>query len=376
MSNENFVVIYVGAGEINFGSPEGPWNHSLRLEKSYGSRLVALGIIDPDVARSKAQIALKVAAGIEGYSETASWPTVEAAAEKVGTNKVSLIIVGAPPHFRGGTTSKTNLDLRLLTAFPQTKNWLIEKPISAVELSDIAGQETVLNAYQECGTPVGVGYMLRALKAVRVIQEIIREKALVVMGTQARYYMAYEFARKPAWWNKQASCGPIVEQATHLISLSLFFGGKPILPSVRTHTVEHTDAPGKLSKLGFDEATIPPECRIPRYTSSIWTYEKGAVGSLVHVVGLHGNTYDTEFEVLCDGYTFKLVDMYSSAPRLFTRRPEMGAEVELTIFKDDDPFQTQIDALIAGKPYCSYEDALETYALTWAIRNAGEKERA
>lgn len=85
----------------------------------------------------------------------------------------------------------------------------------------------------------------------------------------------------------------IVEQATHLISLSLAFGGKPRLESVFTHTVEHHEKPGKLSVLSFDENTIPEDSRVPRYTNSIWKYENGAVGSVVHVIGLHKNTYDT-----------------------------------------------------------------------------------
>jgi hypothetical protein len=42
---------------------------------------------------------------------------------------------------------------------------------------------------------------------------------------------------------------------------------------------------------------------------------------------------------------------------------------------DDDPFQTQIDAIAAGKPNSTYAQALETYELTWAIREAGEYER-
>lgn len=122
-------------------------------------------------------------------------------------------------------------------------------------------------------------------------------------------------------------CGPIVEQATHLASLSLLFGGPARLKTVRTHTVEHSDAPGKLSKLGFDEeATVPPSGRIPRYTAAVWKYKADAVGSLTHVVGLHGNTYDTEFEVICDGTTFRLVDMYTSTPRLFIRQSDKSAE--------------------------------------------------
>lgn len=86
----------------------------------------------------------------------------------------------------------------------------------------------------------------------------------------------------------------MVEQATHLVALSLMFGGHANLSSVRTHTVEHDDAPGKLSKLGVDEEAIPAASRIPRVSNAIWTYDSGAVGSLCHVVGLHGSTYDTD----------------------------------------------------------------------------------
>ena len=51
------------------------------------------------------------------------------------------------------------------------------------------------------------------------------------------------------------------------------------------------------------------------------------------------------------------------------------SSVEVHAFADDDPFQTQIDALVAGQPKCTFEEALQTYQLTWAIREAGERER-
>ena len=40
-------VVFVGAGQINFGSPEGPWNHSFRLEHKLGPRLKVMALIDP-----------------------------------------------------------------------------------------------------------------------------------------------------------------------------------------------------------------------------------------------------------------------------------------------------------------------------------------
>lgn len=35
---EDFLLAIVGAGNINFGSDEGPWNHSFRLEQCVSRR--------------------------------------------------------------------------------------------------------------------------------------------------------------------------------------------------------------------------------------------------------------------------------------------------------------------------------------------------
>lgn len=167
-----------------------------------------LGIIDPVVARSKEQIAAKVALKIAGYDRAQAWATPEDARDDLGCDGVDLIVVGAPPHFRGGThKGKTDLDLRLLAVFPKTKVWLVEKPVSALPPSPEHGQAVVAKAYADARAKVAVGYMFRSLEAVDAIWKVIRERKLVVMSTQARFYMAYEFAQKPSWWDKDVSCG-------------------------------------------------------------------------------------------------------------------------------------------------------------------------
>lgn len=152
-------------------------------------------------------------------------------------------------------------------------------------------------------------------------------RSLAVVGlSQFSVRVRPSGADSSATYNSPAA---IVEQATHLASLSLLFGGPARWHSVRTQTVEFSDAPGELSKIGFDEdGSVPPESRIPRYTSAVWKYQNGAVGSLTHAVALHGTTYDTELEVICDGTTFKLVDMYTSTPRLFVRQSDASSEGE------------------------------------------------
>lgn len=42
-----------------FGSHEGPWNHSFRLEHKLGPRLKVTALIDPDVERARGVIDLK-----------------------------------------------------------------------------------------------------------------------------------------------------------------------------------------------------------------------------------------------------------------------------------------------------------------------------
>ncbi|KAI8978865.1 putative oxidoreductase C terminal-domain-containing protein [Trametes punicea] len=370
-----FNVLLIGAGEINFGSVEGPWNHTLRLENILGPRLRVVALVDVDESRAKAAIEAKLASPFaSGYADCKVFPTVVEAAQSLLPDLPHVAIVGAPPFARGTDMPGRDLELQLVKAFPRCALF-VEKPVSS-------GPEDacwrVADVLAKSQTLVGVGYMLRYLKAVQMIKKNIADHGLLVMGTNARYVMAYEWARKIAWWDKTRSGGPIVEQATHFCDLSRYFGGDVHLPSVVAHSVQHDEPPGRLSAKRFDEDLIPPENRLPRLTSATWKYQGGAVGTLTHVIALHGNTYDTEFEVYADGYRFKLVDPYG-IPKLYIKRPGM-AEEEVHVFTDDDPFDTELatflDVVEGQSPrdciLSSYEDAIKTYELTWAIRRASE----
>ncbi|EIN11584.1 hypothetical protein PUNSTDRAFT_98745 [Punctularia strigosozonata HHB-11173 SS5] len=377
MNASRFNVILIGAGEINFGSVEGPWNHSLRLEKKLGDRLRIVAIVDPDVLR--AELALKTkqtSAASDNYRDTGIFDSLTQARAALTDDQLpNLIILGVPPFARGTDVPGQDLELQAVKLFPGCPLF-VEKPVCSVEP---AACHRVAAALEAAGTLVGVGYMLRYLKAVQMMKTIIDENGLTVMGTNARYVMAYEWARKLAWWDKTRSGGPIVEQATHFCDLSRYFGGEVVLPSVYARTVEHSEPPGHLSVKQFDEDAIPTANRVPRMTSATWKYQGGAVGSLTHVIALHGNTYSTEFEVYADGYQMKLVNPYGISPMLSVRRPGVEAE-EIHTFQNDDPFYSEISAFIdaaedraaAHGILSSYRDALATYELTWRIREASE----
>jgi predicted dehydrogenase len=86
-----------------------------------------------------------------------------------------------------------------------------------------------------------------------------------------------ENARKLSWWDKSASCGPVVEQATHFVDLIRYIAGldNPVRSdSVRAIAVEHDEEAGSLSKQQFDEGGIPPDQRVPRVTTAMWKHKR------------------------------------------------------------------------------------------------------
>ncbi|WVQ67637.1 uncharacterized protein L199_005840 [Kwoniella botswanensis] len=376
-----FNVLLLGAGPINFGTTEGPWNHSKRLEQKLGSRLNVVGLVDLNKDRANSVLAIKRAdANVKhGYENTKVFGSIKEAGEGLkGDDTPHLAILGFQANSRGSTQPNHDNELELLRYFPKV-GLFIEKPISDVE--DLKEVEAVGKKLEENGNVTSVGYMLRYLKGMS--RKLIDENNLTVMHTQASYLFAYDFAAKDfyGYWSKSREPGPIVTQATHICDLTRYFTPPVLLDSVHTNTVEHTDPAGKLSILRFDEENlVKPEDRIPRITSSTWRYENGATGSLLHAVVLHEGDYDCELMILADGWKFRLVDPYGTSPRLYVRRPGTTEEVR-TIFTDDDCYLTEIEAIIDvidGKSDKSvilspYEDAIKTYEFTWAIRLAGEK---
>lgn len=267
------------------------------------------------------------------------------------------------------------MEKHLVEAFPDTAIF-IEKPVSTGPVDEAFA---VAKRLEKANNIVSVGYMLRYLKVVQKMKQILEENNLKVMATNARYVMAYEHTAKLDWWDKERSCGPIVEQATHFCDLSRYFGGEVDLDTVMAHSLEHFEPAGHLSKMPVDEDSIAPEQRIPRITCATWKYESGAVGSLTHAVALQGFNYATELDVIADGYQLRLVDPYN-APVLYLRRPGDDHE-EVIRYNQDDPFFSEVSNLIdnieRGKGSApilsSYEDAVKTYALTWRIRERSEQ---
>lgn len=382
--SDDFNVVFIGAGNIMFGSDEGPWNHSFRFEHKLGPRLKVVALIDPAVERAQAVLQKKCDSFVvSAYQNTRIYKSLDDYASAVAnTNeRPHAFAIGSPPMFRGSIKAGRDVELQILKHFPGVPLF-IEKPVATGTEEEIKDAYVVAKAIKDSNAICSVGYMLRYLKAVQMMKQIIEENQLRVMSTVARYACAYEAIAKPDWWDKSKSCGPIVEQGTHFCDLSRYFGGEVDISSVTAHSLEWNEEAGKLSKIPIDESKIAPENRIPRVTAATWKYESGAVGSLTHVAALQGTNYSCELEVFADGFSLKLVNPYVQ-PVLYVRRP--GDDYEETHrFPDDDPFFSEVSNWIdviedieedpeAANILSSFEDAVKTYEFTWAIRRASEK---
>ncbi|KIJ44101.1 hypothetical protein M422DRAFT_228745 [Sphaerobolus stellatus SS14] len=220
-AGDNFNVIFIGAGNIMFGSDEGPWNHSFRLEHKLGPRLKVVALIDPAVERARAVLQKKRASFVvSAYQDTRIFKSLDEYVKNVDVDEedIQAIVIGCPPMFRGSTKPGRNLELQIIETFPGTPLF-VEKPVATGPQEEVAEAFRVAKAIDEAGTICSVGYMLRYLKAVQMMKQILDENNLTVMSTVARYAAAYSAIAKPDWWDKSKSYGPVIEQATHFCAL-------------------------------------------------------------------------------------------------------------------------------------------------------------
>lgn len=114
-----------------FGSDQGPWNHTFRIEHKLGPRLRVVGVIDPDTARAERVLRKKcdsfVKPAYEGAVVYSSLEDYHAKKTESGAPDPRAFFVGTPPKFRGGTEAGHNdLELQMIKYFPKVA-YFIEK---------------------------------------------------------------------------------------------------------------------------------------------------------------------------------------------------------------------------------------------------------
>ncbi len=369
---------FIGAGGVNFGGAEGPWDHASRLAKIGGVRVV--GVADPDVSRAVKVISER-RAGPAGrmYEAARAYGDFRAMLEEA---RPVAVFIGVPPGAHGSVRPPKDVEVACAAA---GVHMLLEKPLGCEPPEMMRPVVEAMARAAAKGLIVSVGYMFRYARAVARMGQIIAEAAGGVRAVIARYDCAYSEIRKRQWWDVRESGGPIVEQATHFCDLARLLGGDVEIGSVRAVRIDPSsaaaalvDAPVLADGQTVDGA-VPEAFRAPRATAAVWQFRSGALGSLTHGVLLHGRKYEAELEVWGDGLRMVLCDPYGAC-QLFVRRPGSEATEVLEFFGDDDPYLSEDEAFIdavrrgdASGVRSTYADAMKTYELTWAIRRAAEE---
>jgi len=153
---------FVAAGGINFGTPEGPWNHAAKLEKFPDVEFSA--IVDPNMSlahqrvteRQLGQFGDKWAGTkvFKDYRELLNSP-----------ERPDALFIGLPPSYHGSIDDpKADIELQLAKAGVHI---FVEKPLSVKPVEEVKRLAKELKAVQqENGVIVAVGYMLRYSPAV------------------------------------------------------------------------------------------------------------------------------------------------------------------------------------------------------------------
>jgi len=289
------------------------------------------------------------------------------------------VFIGLPPECHGSSVAPRDVETECAK---RGIHMFIEKPLSCSAVNFVESLGDALKKYPNI--VASVGYMFRYSKAILKMKEIISQNG-EIRAFNARYDCAYSTLSKEMWWDVDRSGGPIVEQATHFCDLARFLGGEIDLDSVRAISIKQTDRAGTLEHLpkNVNESSLPAQRRIPRVTSAFWKFKSGAIGSLMHAALLHEVKYEAELEVWGDGYRIVLIEPYSKC-RLSVRLPH-SEESKIIEFYDDDCYYNEdkvfLEAVknsMRGKHDVSaiqspYEDAVNTYKMTWKIKEESEK---
>ena len=331
--SDDLRIAFIGAGGVNFGGAEGPWDHASRLEKIGG--LSVVGVADPDTARAEQALAARRAGpGEKMYAAAKVFADFREMLERA---KPQAVFIGVPPDAHATTSPPRDMELACAAAGVHI---FIEKPLSCLPPEQVAPVAEALARAEEKGLIVSVGYMFRYSRAVDEMRRIIAETPGGVRAVIARYNCAYSEIAKVEWWDIRLSGGPIVEQATHFVDLSRLLGGEVNLSSVVGVGIDPASAAGALVDMPVlsdgrtgDEA-VPAEFRVPRATAAVWKFDSGAVGSLSHGALLHRKKYESELEVWGDGLRMILSDPYGAC-RLHVRRPH-EEQTRTQDISDDD----------------------------------------
>jgi predicted dehydrogenase len=168
-------IAFISAGGVNFGGPEGPWDHASRLEQLGGIRVVA--IVEVDKVRAQSVLKQRRSSTQYGgmYTDTKIYTTVKEMLED--GCKPDAVFIGLPPQCHGSTREPFDIEIQCAKS---GIHLFIEKPLSCHPLEEVACTANQLRDIQmqrEEKLVISVGYMFRYHKAVAMLKNTIQQYA-------------------------------------------------------------------------------------------------------------------------------------------------------------------------------------------------------
>ncbi len=350
-------VCFIGAGGVNFGSPEGSWNHAARVAGM--ENVEVAGIADPMPGLAARRVA--------EWRDRIPFRTARAFAhwrEMVEALKPDACIIGVPPAAHGGKDPGNDLERALARKGTAI---FIEKPLGCLPPAEI---EETARIIEDSGVLTSVGYMFRYSALFEYVREVLDKVQVRPRHVILRYACSYSLIRKKDWWDRAQAGGPIVEQATHFVDIARWLAGEIDLDSVRAISLG-AGMPLADQPPGVEDG-VPEERRVFRSVSANFAFESGCLGSLMHTILLHGRNYETDIDIWGDGLHIAVHDPYG-AMRVRVRLPRSDPYTE-RVFTKDDPYRRELEAFVEaaasgnrGLVRSTYADAFRTYAATWRI---------
>jgi len=297
--------------------------HATALVEAAGATVV--GVTDPDPGAA-ATLAADVGAGV--------FPDV---ASLLAGGGLDALVVTTPPRVRREI---------ILPAARAGVHLFVEKP-PAFDLSEA---RECREALARAGVLNAVGFMLRFQPITERARDLLRGRRITLVRTVLTigYYL---HLRMPLWFlRKDASGGPLVEQAIHVLDAARHLAGDDV-----THVFARGDRIVRPDVPGVDaEDTL----------ALTYRFASGALGVHSHSCAIE----KTRFEVECLGADFRLLVDYTGGKLSGV----LGGEICDETFPAFDAYRAEIVAFaqaVRGEGddiRSTYADAVRTLAVTLA----------
>ncbi len=251
---------------------------------------------------------------------------------------LDAVWICVPPHAHGAVE---------MALIERQVPFFVEKPLDA----DGTTSEAVRDALTQSAVLAAVGYHWRALDTLSAVRRVIAENpAKMVLGTWL------DATPPPSWWRHQAeSGGQMVEQATQLFDLARFLVG---------------DAVQICATGAVHQRSCYPDADVADVSAAVVRFDNDVVGVFSATCAL-ANKVAVQLQIVCEGL------LVSITPERVIF--DTGDEQWDTTAKSD-PFAVEDRAFLAAlredRPepiLCTYDDALSTHRLCWAIQTMAQR---